>query len=118
MSARRGGVSVSCRRPATTASPSGDPCDVRMRNSTSFNKPLIVLINGGSASASEIVAGALQDHRRAKDIAIRQAMAFPFEVCIRLARPRHHAGVWTRSSFEPLRTALATPIGPEVVKVL
>ena len=60
--------------------------------------PLIVLINGGSASASEIVAGALQDHHRAIVVgtnsfgkgSVQTIMELPGNVAMKLTTARYY----------------------------
>jgi len=60
--------------------------------------PIVVLINGGSASASEIVAGALQDHQRAVLLgektfgkgSVQTILPIPGEGAIRLTTARYY----------------------------
>jgi carboxyl-terminal processing protease len=78
-------------------------------------KPLIVLINGGSASASEIVAGALQDFKRATILGTRSFGKGSVQTIIPLGADNGALRLTTARYFTPSgRSIQAKGITPEI----
>jgi len=78
-------------------------------------KPLVVLINGGSASASEIVAGALHDHKRATLIGTRSFGKGSVQTIIPLGGDHGALALTTARYFTPSgRSIQAQGILPDI----
>jgi carboxyl-terminal processing protease len=78
-------------------------------------KPVIVMINGGSASASEIVAGALQDHKRATVIGSRSFGKASVQTIIPLGPSNGALRLTTARYYTPAGTSIqAKGINPDI----
>ncbi|WP_159006097.1 S41 family peptidase [Bradyrhizobium sp. S69] len=78
-------------------------------------KPLVVLVNGGSASASEIVAGALHDHKRATLIGTRSFGKGSVQTIIPLGTGNGALALTTARYFTPSGHSIqALGVSPDI----